>query len=130
MVMHQVQIIHAISRDWPPNRWIKSRSLTQLRCLQIPTNATDPVDLCIDDHIINQYLEMICDRQNGMKIHALDSHFFTLYRHYGYDISLRLIDPAVKLLSFDMVLVPIHQEDHWCLAQMQTNRILQFDGFS
>lgn len=93
---------------------------SDIHCLRIPTSNIKSVSYQLNDQIINQYFNMICQRSNEMtkgNVHmfALDTHLFPTFR-IAYNRLSSLLGENVDLFTFDMVLVPIHQADHWCLA--------------
>lgn len=76
----------------------------------------------LNDEVINFYMQLIKERSESNRgslpsIHIFSSFFFPKLRDRGYDsvrASTRKITPSV--LTFDMVLLPIHLGLHWCMA--------------
>lgn len=73
----------------------------------------------LNDVVIDFYMALVAARANetpgSLRVHALTTHFFNVLRNRGYDAVRRWTD-SVNLFSYDLVFVPIHDQDHWSLA--------------
>lgn len=73
----------------------------------------------LNDVIIDFYLGLVTERAGqmpgGLRVHALTAHFFNVLRNRGYEAVRRWTD-GLDLFAFNLVLVPIHDSDHWSLA--------------
>ena len=69
--------------------------------------------------IANFFLELIMERstlhRNLPKVHAFNTFFYTQLMNKGY-ASLSRWTKEIDLLSHDIILVPVHLSNHWCLA--------------
>lgn len=84
----------------------------------------------VNDVVIDFYMGLITERAaenpEGLRVHAVTAHFFSVLRNRGYEAVRRWTD-SVDLFSFDLLLVPIHDLDHWSLAVLNiTNRSFDF----
>lgn len=84
----------------------------------------------LNDVIIDFYLGLVAERAgqtpDGLRVHALTAHFFNVLRNRGYDAVRRWTD-SLDLFAVDLVLVPIHDSDHWSLAVLNiSNRSFDF----
>ncbi|KAH7977558.1 hypothetical protein HPB49_002366 [Dermacentor silvarum] len=72
-----------------------------------------------NDVVIDFYMWLVAERakeaRDGRRIHALTTHFYDVLRTWGYAAVSHWTD-TVDLFSFDMLLVPIHKNNHWSLA--------------
>ncbi len=73
----------------------------------------------LNDEIINFYLQMIVARSkevdNWPKVYAMNTFFLPKLRNSGY-ATLKRWTRKVDIFSYDIVLVPVHLDVHWCLA--------------
>lgn len=84
----------------------------------------------LNDVVIDFYMGLVAERSNEVpgsrRVHALTTHFFNVLRNRGYEAVRRWTD-NVDLFSYDLVLVPIHDMDHWSLAVLNImNRTFEF----
>merc|ERR1712008_168656 len=100
----------------PPN-------VTLVECYSIPIARKDLDTLrglnWLNDEIINFYLNMIMARSkendNWPNVHAFNTFFLSNIRTKGY-ASVKRWTRKFDLFSFDIILVPVHLDVHWCLA--------------
>ncbi|AXI23881.1 C-terminal catalytic domain [Cardinium endosymbiont of Sogatella furcifera] len=77
----------------------------------------------LNDHIINAYMGMIHKRSEDQenvvlpKVYAFNTYFFTKLsqKDQSYQTMKNWIK-KIDLFSYDIVLVPIHLGNHWCLV--------------
>ena len=73
----------------------------------------------LNDEIINFYLQMIVARSKEMdnwpKVYAMNTFFLPKLRTTGYP-TLKRWTRKVDIFSYDIILVPVHLDVHWCLA--------------
>ena len=77
----------------------------------------------INDKVVEMYMQLIARRsmqrtyRNLQKpsIYCMSTYFFEKLIKRGYD-ALHRWTKDVDIFSFDIILIPIHMEDHWCLA--------------
>ena len=77
----------------------------------------------LNDKIIELYLKMISDRSSTdvyrreklPKVYAMSSYFFENLMNRG-TTAVEKWTKDVDIFEFDLILVPIHLSDHWCLA--------------
>uniref|UniRef100_A0A0K0D8A9 ULP_PROTEASE domain-containing protein n=1 Tax=Angiostrongylus cantonensis TaxID=6313 RepID=A0A0K0D8A9_ANGCA len=73
----------------------------------------------VNDQIINFYLQLICQRSADLKVlpkvFAL-STFFYLNVSTKCSDSIKRWTRNIDIFAYDLLLVPIHLEIHWCLA--------------
>ena len=77
----------------------------------------------LNDHVIEFYLQMIAARSLSPeymelrmpRIHCMSTYFFLKLIMQGYD-DLERWTKNVDIFSFDILLVPIHMDMHWCIA--------------
>lgn len=97
---------------------------TDVHDLRLPETpiVNNPEKYWLNDKIINMYLELLRCRPNGtMKVHIIDALFWENFYVTNYDLAKNLIR-NVDLMAYDMVLVPIHHGNHWCLGIIWPNR--------
>ncbi|XP_043286871.1 sentrin-specific protease 1-like [Venturia canescens] len=71
---------------------------------------------CLNDEIINSYLDLICKRETfGQRVYGMNSFFFPRLYVNGYP-AIKRWTKKVNLFEFEKVMVPIHLGHHWCLA--------------
>jgi len=74
----------------------------------------------LNDEIINFYLNMLVDRSEKSegalpKVYTFNTFFYPTLIKDGY-ARLKRWTRKVDLFSYDIVLVPVHLQMHWCLA--------------
>ena len=84
------------------------------------------------DKIINFYMELLMERSKEKKeprVYAFNSFFYPLLRAHGYD-AVKDWEIGVDLFQMDLVLVPVHENDHWTLAviDMKKQQIMYYDS--
>ena len=71
------------------------------------------------------YLQMVASRRcqesqfrGGRlpRVHCMSTYFFLNLIMRGYEGSIQRWNKDVDIFTFHMVLVPIHLQEHWCLA--------------
>ncbi|VDM51647.1 unnamed protein product [Angiostrongylus costaricensis] len=87
----------------------------------------------LNDQVIDFYLQLICQRseatENLPKVYAFNTFFYLNISTKGYD-SVRRWTRKVDIFEYDLLLVPIHLEAHWCLAivDLAMKRIDYYDS--
>ncbi|CAN8014827.1 hypothetical protein HPB47_024207 [Ixodes persulcatus] len=75
----------------------------------------------LNDVVIDFYMGLIAERasldQGGMRVHAVTTHFINVLRNRGYD-AVRRWTEGVDLFDIDLMLVPVHDQDHWSLVAL------------
>lgn len=76
----------------------------------------------LNDKIINFYMELIVERSRLNKklpsVYAMNTNFFTnLMLDYSY---VRSWTKKVDIFSFDIILVPVHDCNHWSIVSINT----------
>ncbi|KAJ1346950.1 hypothetical protein KIN20_001885 [Parelaphostrongylus tenuis] len=73
----------------------------------------------LNDEVINFYLQLICQRsseaKNLPKVYAFNTFFYTCMSTKGY-ASVRRWTRKIDIFAYDIILVPVHRNIHWCLA--------------
>jgi hypothetical protein len=73
----------------------------------------------LNDEIINFYMQMIVARSsttdNWPKVYAMNTFFLPKLRDSGY-ATLKRWTRKVDIFSYDVIIVPVHLDVHWCLA--------------
>ena len=73
----------------------------------------------LNDEIINFYLHMIVARSkntdNWPNVYTMSTFFLTKLRTFGY-APLKRWTRSVDVFSYDIILVPVHLDVHWCLV--------------
>ena len=73
----------------------------------------------LNDEIINFYLQMIVARSkendNWPNVYAMNTFFLPKLMKTGYD-SIKRWTRKIDIFSYDILLVPVHLDVHWCLA--------------
>lgn len=102
----------------------------QVRSLPLPSINYDVLkelrwwshgeEVWLNDKIINAYLELICARSGvGLpRVHAMNTHFLTALSRNGEYNHNNVHDwtDAIDIFAFDLVLVPVHLHNHWCMS--------------
>ncbi|XP_064489857.1 sentrin-specific protease 1-like [Ornithodoros turicata] len=87
----------------------------------------------LNDVVIDVYMQLITDmakkKEGASNIHALTTHFFSVLRSTGYK-AIEQWTENVDLFSYRLVLVPVHDVDHWSLAvlNIQAKQIDFYDS--
>jgi len=92
----------------------------------------------LTDNIINFYMELICERNrqklafndtNYRKVTSMNVFFYGKLRSHGYD-GVKTWTRKKNLFDYDMVLIPIHESQHWTLAtiDMKNKCICNYDS--
>ncbi|CAN7984496.1 unnamed protein product [Ixodes hexagonus] len=87
----------------------------------------------LNDVVIDFYMGLIAERANleegGTRVHAVTTHFINVLRNRGYE-AVRRWTESVDLFDMDLVLVPVHDLDHWSLAalRMQERTFVLYDS--
>ena len=73
----------------------------------------------LNDEIINFYLQMIVARSkendNWPNVYAMNTFFLPKLMKTGFD-AIKRWTRKMDIFSFDIILVPVHLDVHWCLA--------------
>ena len=115
--MHQ-EIVSALS-DTAEGHVVKSFKITITSTDLYGLNA----DNWVNDNIIEFYMKMIADRSRQEiyrnlrhpTVHAMSTYFFQNLMMRGPH-ALERWTRKEDIFDFDVILIPIHQEEHWCLA--------------
>ena len=60
------------------------------------------------------------------RVHCMSTYFFLNLIMRGYEGSIQRWNKDVDIFTFHMVLVPIHLQEHWCLAIIDfRNKVLK-----
>jgi sentrin-specific protease 1 len=80
---------------------------------------------CINDNVINFYLQMISERSkknaNWPTVYAFNTLFYP-YLMFGGHSKVKGWTKIVDLFSYDLILIPVLQENHWCLATVDFSK--------
>ena len=77
----------------------------------------------VNDNIIEVYMQMVAERSctktwrnlGRPRVYCMSTYFFISLIKRGHGAMQRWTKD-VDIFSYDIILIPIHQEDHWCLA--------------
>lgn len=77
----------------------------------------------LNDVVIDLYLSLVAQQavpSSGERslVHVFTTHFYNVLHNRGYE-AVRRWTESVDLFSFDLVLVPIHDSDHWSLVALR-----------
>ena len=79
----------------------------------------------LNDEIINFYLQMIVARskenENWPNVYTMNTFFLPKLMKTGFD-AIKRWTRKVDIFSFDIILVPVHLDVHWCLAVMNLKK--------
>ncbi|XP_043276084.1 ubiquitin-like-specific protease 1 [Venturia canescens] len=75
----------------------------------------------INDEVINDYLVLIVEQNKDRKIHCMSSFFYEHLRIGGH-ISVKRWTRKTSLFTFDLILIPLHFGNHWCLATIDLEK--------
>jgi hypothetical protein len=78
----------------------------------------------LNDKVLEFYLQMVARRSRQEEfravglptVHCMSTYFFLNLIIRGYEGSIQRWNRDVDIFAFDLVLVPIHLQEHWCLA--------------
>ncbi|CAH1247473.1 SENP2 [Branchiostoma lanceolatum] len=79
----------------------------------------------LNDRIINVYMKLIVDRGNRLgplKLLSMDTFFYTELMRYGSRSPETMQWSREFDLSRDLIFVPVHLGNHWCLANIPKQR--------
>lgn len=117
-------------------RLIYGRDIHSLRYI---CPVSDPIfefqQLWINDQIVNHYMDLLVSHsqtaQYTERVHAMDSHFWSMLNTSGYSRAKGVAGHA-DILQFDILLIPVHHlnTSHWCLAVIypRNREIKYFDS--
>ncbi|XP_078727002.1 sentrin-specific protease 1-like isoform X1 [Lampetra fluviatilis] len=72
----------------------------------------------LNDEVINFYMSLIMERGKGegkATVHAFNTFFYPRVKSAGFQ-GVKRWTKRVDVFQFDLALVPIHLDVHWCLA--------------
>ena len=79
----------------------------------------------LNDEVINFYMSMIVERSKESdrwpKVYAFNTYFYPKIMLHGH-ASVARWTQEVDVFSYDLLLVPVHLGDHWCLAVVDFKR--------
>uniref|UniRef100_A0AC34R3U0 Ubiquitin-like protease family profile domain-containing protein n=1 Tax=Panagrolaimus sp. JU765 TaxID=591449 RepID=A0AC34R3U0_9BILA len=87
----------------------------------------------LNDEIINFYLDLVCKRSKSdpdlPKVYAFQTFFYTTLCQRGYG-DVKRWTKKVDVFSYDIWLVPVHLQVHWCMAvvDLQNKTIEYYDS--
>jgi len=92
----------------------------------------------LNDKALEFYLQMVASRRcqesqfrGGRlpRVHCMSTYFFLNLIMRGYEGSIQRWNKDVDIFTFHMVLVPIHLQEHWCLAiiDFRNKALLYYD---
>ena len=88
----------------------------------------------LNDKIIDEYFSLIAERnakQKKTKVHSLCSYMFPKLEQ-DFDTEFEVLNQWIKvdLTEYDIILVPIHKDDHWTLISLavQEKMIYYYDS--
>ena len=76
----------------------------------------------MNDEVINFYIELILKRavsnpEKHFKIHIFNTFFYPLLEKKGYSGVSNITKKAkIDIFSFDIVIIPVHLQNHWALT--------------
>lgn len=75
----------------------------------------------LNDQVINFYLEMICERNDGddnlLKVHTMSTDFANKLRESAYEYDSVKRWAKIDIFAKDIVLIPVNMNgNHWCMA--------------
>jgi hypothetical protein len=89
---------------------------------------------CLNDKVINFYLQMISERSETKdewpSVYAFNTFFDGSLQSYGH-CGVKRWTCKVDLFSYDLVLIPVHLGLHWCLAAVDfgQRKVSYYDSF-
>lgn len=87
----------------------------------------------LNDQIVNHYMDLLVhhsrSNKNCQMSHTMTSYFWTMLNDWGY-VRARSVAGNVDIFKFDVVIIPISSDAHWCLAVIYPKRreIKYFDS--
>ena len=87
----------------------------------------------LNDKIMDVYLNLVAKRSQEdsslPRVYAFSVFLMQVYAEHGYG-NVRLWTQQVDLFSHDMLLVPVHMKDHWCMTivDLRLKQITYFDS--
>ncbi|PSN41014.1 hypothetical protein C0J52_16055 [Blattella germanica] len=72
----------------------------------------------LNDEVINFYMELLKERgklENYPSVYCFNSFFYTKLVTGGGHSSVRRWTRKVDIFSYDLIIIPIHLDVHWCL---------------
>lgn len=88
----------------------------------------------INDNVVNFYLAMLAERsqkRGAPLVYAFSTFFFPKLQHCGHR-GVQRWTRGVDIFAYDILLVPLHMVEHWCLAvvDFRTLKFLIYDSLS
>lgn len=99
----------------PPDEVLASAFRLNIRRADMQTLADNQ---WLNDEVINFYMNLLVQRseqQGSPRVYAFNTFFFPMLEKKGY-AALKRWTRTVDLFSYDILLVPLHFDNHWCLA--------------
>jgi hypothetical protein len=91
----------------------------------------------LNDKVLEFYLQMVAQRSQQAEfravgfptVHCMSTYFFLDLIIHGPKGSIQHWNRDVDIFAFDLVLVPVHLQEHWCLAiiDFRTKALLYYD---
>lgn len=103
--------ISHVSRPYPQDGIIIELDGVQILRKDIQTLLNDN---WLNDEIINAYMYLIV-RRSKQKVYSFNTFFYPKLRDSGYS-SVKRWTRKVDIFSHDIILIPIHLGNHWCLS--------------
>ena len=78
----------------------------------------------LNDKVLEFYLQEVAARSQSRhwrslglpRVHCMSTYFFLNLIMRGYEGSIQRWNKDIDIFTFHLVLVPIHLQEHWCLA--------------
>jgi len=91
----------------------------------------------LNDKVLEFYLQEVAVRSQSPhwrstglpRVHCMSTYFFLNLIMRGYEGSIQRWNKDIDIFTFHLVLVPIHLQEHWCLAiiDFRTKALLYYD---
>lgn len=74
----------------------------------------------LNDQVINFYMKLLVERsklnKKLPKVYSMDTFFLSLLEAHGYPHMSRYGRKDIDIFSYDIITVPVHKPNHWCMA--------------
>ena len=96
-----------------------SKTVPDLSCLDSPN--------WLNDEIINEYLQLL-QKENG-NVFVFTTFFFVAFQQKGFD-GVRNYYRKHNILSYKLILIPIHHSNHWFLISYDGKSLVSLDPYN
>ena len=81
----------------------------------------------LNDEVINNYLQLL--KKENQSVFMFTTFFFTAFQRKGFNGVMNYYR-SYNILSYKMILIPIHHSNHWFLIEYNGKELVSFDPYN